>query len=132
MIPDYTYPATSPEPSFQERARELFSFDGRIGRQSYWLRSLLLWGINIVAAILFSVAGDAGSATVPLVLLSAAIYVAGFFGSLATTVKRLHDRGRSGWFMLIALIPLVGIWLIIEVGFISGEPAQNQYGNPVA
>jgi len=132
MIPDYTYPATSPEPSFQERARELFSFYGRIGRQSYWLRGLLLWSFNILATILFSVAGDAGSATIPLILVGAAIYVAGFFGSLATTVKRLHDRGRSGWFMLIALIPLVGIWLIIEVGFISGEPSDNQYGNPVA
>ncbi len=129
MIPDYTYPATLPEPSFQERARELFSFDGR---QSYWLRGLLLWSLNIVAAILFSVAGDAGSATIPLILVGAAIYVAGFFGSLANTVKRLHDRGRSGWFMLIALIPLVGIWLIIEVGFLAGEPGEIQYGSPVA
>jgi len=34
--------------------------------------------------------------------------------------------------VLIALIPLVGIWLIVEVGFISGEPGQNKYGNPVA
>ncbi len=131
MIPDYTYPATSPEPSFQERARELFSFDGRIGRQSYWLRGLLLWSFNILAAILFAVAGDAGSATIPLVLLASVACIACFFGSLATTVKRLHDRGRSGWFMLIALIPLVGIWLIIEVGFISGEPQENQYGSPV-
>jgi len=96
MIPDYTYPATSPEPSFQERARELFSFDGLIGRQSYWLRGLLLWGLNIVAAILFAVAGDAGSATIPLVLLASAAYIACFFGSLATTVKRLHDHGRAG------------------------------------
>ncbi len=132
MIPDYTYPATLPEPSFQERARELFSFDGRLGRQSYWLRGLLLWSLNIVAAILFSVAGDAGSATIPLLVVGAAVYVAAFFGSLATTVKRLHDRGRSGWFMLIALIPLVGFWLLIEVGFLSGEAGENEYGSPVA
>ncbi|MDQ3655815.1 MAG: DUF805 domain-containing protein [Chloroflexota bacterium] len=132
MIPDYTYPATSLEPSFQERVQDLYSFDGRLGRQSYWLRGLLLWSFNIVAAILFAVAGDAGSATIPLVLLASAAYIACFFGSLATTVKRLHDRGRSGWFMLIALIPLVGIWLIIEVGFLSGEPRENQYGSPAA
>lgn len=132
MIPDYTYPALSPEHGFKERVQDLYSFDGRLGRQSYWLRGLLFWSINIVAAVLFALAGDAGSATIPLVLLASVAYIACFFGSLATTVKRLHDRGRSGWFMLIALIPLVGIWLIIEVGFISGEPAENQYGSPVA
>ncbi len=132
MIPDYTYPALSPEPGFKERVQDLYSFDGRIGRQSYWLRGLLFWSFNILAAILFAVAGDAGSATIPLVLLASVAYIACFFGSLATTVRRLHDRGRSGWFMLIALIPLVGIWLIIEVGFLSGEPGENLYGSPVA
>ncbi len=92
MISDYTYPTLPSSPSFKERVQDLYSFDGRIGRQSYWLRGLLLWSFNILAAILFAVAGDAGSAT----------------------------------------IPLVGIWLIIEVGFIAGEPGENQYGSPVA
>jgi uncharacterized membrane protein YhaH (DUF805 family) len=96
MIPDYTYPSVPSSPSFSERARELFSFDGRIGRQSYWLRGLLLWSFNILAAILFAVASDAGSATIPLVLVASVAYIVCFFGSLATTVKRLHDRGRSG------------------------------------
>lgn len=82
--------------------------------------------------VLFAVAGDAGSATIPLMRLASAAYIACFFGSLATTVKRLHDRGRSGWLMLIGLIPLVGIWLMIEVGFISGEPHKNHYCRPVA
>jgi uncharacterized membrane protein YhaH (DUF805 family) len=130
MYQNTIYPA--PQITFQDKVRDLFSFDGRIGRQSYWMRGLLLWGMNILAAILFAVAGDAGAATIPLVLVAAAIYVVGFFGSLATTVKRLHDRGRSGWFMLIALIPLVGIWLIVEVGFLAGNPAENEYGSPVA
>lgn len=132
MISDYTYPATPHPETLGERARELFSFEGRIGRQSYWLRALLLWGINIIAVIMFAVAGDGGAASIPLLLVGVAIYAVAFFGSLATTVKRLHDRGRSGWFMLIALIPLVGLWLIVEVGFLSGDPAANEYGNPVA
>jgi len=130
MIPNYAYPA--PEPTSQERARELFSFDGRIGRQSYWLRALLLWGINILAIVAFALAGDGGAAALPLVILGGVIYFGAFLASLATTVKRLHDRGRSGWFMLIALIPLVGLWLLVEVGFLAGNPAPNEYGNPVA
>lgn len=130
MISNYVYPA--PEPGLQERARELFSFEGRIGRQSYWLRGLLLWGITIAAFVLFALAGEAGAAGLPIVLLGVAIYLAALVGSLATTIKRLHDRGRSGWFMLIGLIPLVGLWVVIEVGFLAGEREQNEYGTPVA
>lgn len=96
MIPDYTFPAAPAPESFQERARELFSFDDRLGRQSYWLRGLLFWAANILAAILFAVAGDAGSATIPLVLPASAAYIVCLFGSLAITFRRLHDRGRSG------------------------------------
>ncbi len=125
MISDYTYAAAPAPESFQERARDLFSFDGRLGRQSYWLRGLLFWAFNIVAAILFAIAGDAGSATIPLVLIASVAYIVCFFGSLATTVRRLHDRGRSGWFMLIGLIPLVGFWVLIEVGFLSGDAGEN-------
>lgn len=49
---------------------------------------------------------------------------------LATTVKRLHDRGRSGWFVLIALIPIIGVvWLWIETWFLPGTPGPNAYGS---
>jgi uncharacterized membrane protein YhaH (DUF805 family) len=129
MIPQYTYPAQ--QDTFADRAREFFSFEGRLGRQTYWLRALLLWGVNIVAAVLFATAGNAGAATIPMLLVGGAAYIVAFYGSLATTVKRLHDRGRSGWFMLIALIPFVGLWLLVEVGFLAGTPAPNEYGNPV-
>lgn len=133
MILDYTCPTVPSSPSFKEPVQDLYSFDGRFGRQSYWFWGLLPWSFNILAAaILFAVASDAESATIPLVLFASLAYIACFFGSLATSVKRLHDRSRSGWFMLIALISLVGIWLIIDVGFISGEPVENQYGSPVA
>ncbi len=130
MYQEFAYQVPAAPQTFSERVREMFSFDGRIGRQSYWMRSLLLWGIYIVAVILFAVAGDAGSASIPLILLGAATYLACFFGSLATTAKRLHDRGRSAWFMLISLIPFVGLWVIVEVGFLAGNPTENEYGSP--
>ena len=49
-------------------------------------------------------------------------------------VKRWHDRGKSGWWVLIALIPLVGpIWAIIETGFLPGTSGPNEYGpDPLA
>jgi uncharacterized membrane protein YhaH (DUF805 family) len=129
MIPQYTYPAQ--QDTFGDRARDFFSFDGRIGRQTYWLRALLLWAVNIAAVVLFATASEAGAGTVPMLLVGGGAYLAAFCGSLATTVKRLHDRGRSGWFMLIALIPFVGLWLLVEVGFLAGSPEPNEYGDPV-
>jgi uncharacterized membrane protein YhaH (DUF805 family) len=129
MTAQYAYPS---EPaSFRERLPEFFSFEGRIGRQTYWLRSLAIAGMNIFAAILFAVAGNGGSVAVVSVLLGIAVYAVSTFAGLATIVKRLHDRGHSGWFMLISLIPFVGLWLLIEVGFLAGSQTPNEYGDPV-
>jgi len=54
--------------------------------------------------------------------------------SFAIGCKRCHDRGRSGWFQLIVLIPLVGqIWLFIELGLLKGDEGENIYGpDPLA
>lgn len=129
MTAQYAYPS-QPE-SFKERLADLCGFDGRIGRQTYWLRSLALAGVNIVAYTAFAIAGQGGGVAIVFALLGIALYAFTTFAGLATTVKRLHDRGRSGWFMLIGLIPFVGIWLLIEVGFLAGSPAPNEYGDPV-
>ncbi len=129
MTAQYAYPS-QPE-TFKDRLADLVSFEGRIGRQSYWLRGLALAGVNVVAAILFALAGEGGAAGFVFALIGIAIYAFSTFAGLATTVKRLHDRGRSGWFMLIAFIPFVGLWLLIEVGFLAGSQTPNEYGDPI-
>ena len=51
-----------------------------------------------------------------------------FIPGLAVSIRRLHDVGKSGWFLLISLIPLVGgIWLIVLLASKS-NPGENQYG----
>jgi uncharacterized membrane protein YhaH (DUF805 family) len=54
--------------------------------------------------------------------------------SLAVSIKRWHDRGKSGWWVLIALVPLIGgLWALIETGFLPGTSGTNQYGpDPLA
>ena len=54
--------------------------------------------------------------------------------SLAVAVKRYHDRNKSGWWVLIALVPVIGgIWYLIEAGFLAGTPGPNDYGpDPLA
>ncbi|OAD23398.1 membrane protein containing DUF805 [Candidatus Thiomargarita nelsonii] len=49
---------------------------------------------------------------------------------LATQVKRWHDRNKSGWWVLINLIPIIGwIWALIEVGFLPGTKGNNRFGS---
>ncbi len=108
--------------------RELYlSSRGRLDRQRYWLASLPLIGIQIVGEILIRSEGGA-------LALSVLLYLAIAILSSIITVKRLHDRGRSGWFMSIAAIPLLGaLWLAIEVGLLPGVRGPNRFGpDPLA
>jgi len=103
----------------------LLSFDGRIGRADYWLRFNL--PVIVISAILGAVEGAASGGEVGL--LSLLFMLAALWPSWAVGVKRCHDRDRSGWFMLIALIPVVGgIWLLVELGFLRGTIGPNKYG----
>ena len=99
-----------------------FSFQGRIGRQTYWLKYFLPWlGLNIVAGIIDATTG------VPAVGL--VVGLVGIWVGIAAGAKRCHDRDRTGWFQLIVLIPIIGaIWLLIELGFLKGTEGENRFG----
>jgi uncharacterized membrane protein YhaH (DUF805 family) len=101
--------------------RELyFSSRGRISRRQYWLASLPLLGVQIVAEILIRPG---------LLMLGALLYLAIVIPSCVLTIKRLHDRDRSGWFLLLAAIPFLGlIWLLIEAGLLAGARGPNRFG----
>ena len=52
--------------------------------------------------------------------------------SIIVYIKRFHDRDKSGWWVLIGLIPIIGaIWLLIELGFLKGTDGPNRFGPPV-
>ena|SRR5436190_1087614 len=96
-------------------------FEGRAGRAEYWWFVLA----NILISIGFNVLGRATSLFVVLgFLVSLALLVPG----LAVAIRRLHDTSRSGWWLLIALVPFVG-WIVLIV-FLASEPTPgaNQYG----
>jgi uncharacterized membrane protein YhaH (DUF805 family) len=59
--------------------------------------------------------------------------VLAIWGGLAISIKRWHDRGKSGWWIFIGAIPIIGgLWVLIETGFLEGDPGPNQYGpNPL-
>ncbi len=98
-------------------------FEGRAGRAEYWwfflanfLISLVLQGLGRGASILAIVS----------LIYSLALLIPG----LAVAVRRLHDTNKSGWWILISLVPLVGIIVLIVFLATDGDPGANQYGNP--
>ena len=136
-----------------ERIKRVLAFTGRSTRLTYWRTQIgLTVGIGVVmlATILASGWGQAAAAIafLPMLLLVAA--------SLAVVVRRLHDRGKSGfWALLFVGLPalaglaagaggdgsagplaLVGLglslWGLVEIGFLRGTPGENQYGLPPA
>ncbi|MFG2640246.1 DUF805 domain-containing protein [Streptomyces sp. NPDC048370] len=99
-------------------------FNGRARRQEYWMFVLF----NIIALIIVA-AVDFAIGTYPL--LYAVYALAVFLPGLGVTVRRLHDTGRSGWWILINLIPLVGGIILIVFLATEGNQTDNEYGpNP--
>ncbi len=105
----------------------LIFFDGRIGRVAFWGLTLLSFLFNIVASIMLTY----GEANESLRYGGYAVLVLTVIMGLATGVKRYHDRDKSGWWVFIGLIPIIGwLWSLIELGFLAGTEGYNTYGSP--
>lgn len=133
------------------------SFDGRIGRQKFWIGTLILilmMVVFIAVPIILSV-----PSSVAMIFIGVAALL-GFLGSLAITVKRLHDRDKSGWWYVVFFVvpniltqigekfatgsltlalalyvPAIGIsiWAFVEVGLLKGSDGPNRFGpDPLA
>ena len=126
--------------------QSLFSFDGRLNRAKFWL-ILIATDIAVFVLLAILVAVTGGSMTMgedgsmPTMgggvmgnLVALVIFVAAVWIGLAVGVKRYHDRSKSGWWVLIVLVPVIGgLWYLIECGFLRGTIGPNAYGpDPVA
>ncbi len=102
-------------------------FSGRAPRAEYWWFYLLIivgYAITMILDSMLGLGGSVGPYGILLVVFGLAILVP----SLAAGVRRLHDTDRSGWWMLIGLIPLIGaiVLLVFFVG--QGTTGPNQFG----
>jgi uncharacterized membrane protein YhaH (DUF805 family) len=101
----------------------LFSFEGRIKRSTYWGYVLLLVPIWVGGVLI-----DLAATGQPGVFYAIGVIIC-FWPGLALSIKRCHDRNRSGWFCLISLIPIISIWYLIEIGFLRGTEGDNRFGS---
>jgi len=93
-------------------------FEGRIGRQEFWMFVLFVCGINVVCNVAH------------LELIGTIIGLALLVPNLGMGARRLHDTGRSGWWQLLMCIPIVG-WIMLIVWLAQETtPVDNMYGAP--
>ena len=120
--------------SFGQSVSTCFSnyanFTGRARRSEFWWFYLFVVIVAVVVqgilALIFG--GDSGV----YFLLSIIVSVALAIPLYAAGARRLHDTGKSGWLQLLVLIPCVGLIVLIVLWAKEGQPADNQYGPPVA
>lgn len=121
----------------------LFSFQGRVNRAKYWLVHI---GVVVAIAVLWMLVvgtvdftthdprqrfAEIRGASLLMMLPVAVVFV---WSGLAISVKRWHDRNKSGWWVLIGFVPVIGhLWFLIECGLLPGTPGPNDYGpDPLA
>ena len=119
--------------------KQYAQFNGRARRKEYWMFTLInmliylgLLLICTVAASLFARSGDPSAKLV--FLIPAYIYIlAVTIPNIAVAIRRLHDTGRSGWWLLVGFVPFIGGILMLIFMAQDGQPEPNLYGpNPKA
>lgn len=130
-----------------------FGFQGRINRAKYWIAVVVYLAVAIVLVLVGMGMAMAGSFLV--ILIAVIIYIPMIISGVAVGIKRLHDRGKSGWWLLLFYLApailsgggeamgagmvlslaslAISIWALVELGFLKGDTGANAYGpDPVA
>ncbi len=102
---------------------------GRVGRATFWLYGVgALLGFAVLGHMLL------GIARVRQETADHLVNVLLFWPVIATSAKRWHDRDKSGWWVLVMLVPVVGwIWALVQNGCLRGTRGPNRFGpDPLA
>lgn len=108
---------------FKKVIKNTFNYKDRARRKEYWYYILMA---SIIILIGFTLDGILDT---PDTLSGLAGFIL-FFPSLAVTIRRLHDIGKSGWWYLISAIPLIGSLILLFWNCQETSPETNQWGAP--
>lgn len=103
------------------------NFEGRARRTEYWMFTLIHIIIIFALAFMSGFLADTGLEMLPLIVIGI-YFLATFIPTLAVTVRRLHDTGKSGWYYLMSFIPYVGGIIMLVFCATEGNRGPNQYG----
>lgn len=112
--------------------RFFFSYEGRISRMQWWMAQAAI----IAYQLFFFVSITAFETTIQefnevAILLAWLVVALCIWVNIVTSAKRFHDRGKSGGWLMMNFVPVIGsIWVLLECGFMPGAPHANRYGAP--
>lgn len=105
---------------------QLLKFDGRIRRMGWWIAGI---GMSIVSAVVNDIRDR--NLNWLLVAVFAIIALVVWLIGISLSVRRWHDLNKSGWWVLINIIPVIGwIYSLVMLGFMPGDQGANHYGAP--
>jgi uncharacterized membrane protein YhaH (DUF805 family) len=114
--------------SFSEAVKSGFDhyakFDGRASRPAFWWWALF--------SLLVGIAGSIVDAVIGSQILNIVVSLGLLLPNLSVSIRRLHDTDRTGWWILIALIPLIGLIVLLVFYLQKSDPGDNSYGSPMA
>lgn len=107
-------------------------FSTRSSRSEYWFWVLFVLLGHVAAGVLDAVIFGGGAKEGSVGVIAGLFSLATFIPGLAVGIRRLHDIGRSGWWVLIALVPVIGVIVLIVFAVKPGQPGPNPWGpNPL-
>jgi len=113
-----------------EALKKYAVFSGRARRREYWFFVLFSVIVTVVLTFIDNMIGLYDMET-GVGLLSAIYSLAVLIPSIAVGVRRLHDTNRTGWWLLISLIPAIGVIVLFIFFVLDSHPGDNEYGpNP--
>ena len=135
----------TPSLSFRKAVKSSFSkyatFSGRARRSEFWWFQFFWVAIYFAMIILLGIGGalgkelGGGNALATILVIIYGIFTIALLAliipSIAVTVRRLHDVGKSGWYYFISFIPFIGLILLLYWVCLDSEPTTNEYGPSV-
>ena len=117
---------------YLEALKKYAVFSGRSRRKEYWYFVLFSVIVSLVLSAVDAILGTFSSST-NVGLLGGIYGLAIIIPSIAVSVRRLHDIDRTGWWVLISLVPVIGTIILLVFAVLDGTPGQNRFGpNPKA
>ena len=109
--------------------RKYFTINGRASRSEYWFLQLLFAPLSFYVGFWSDPVSAGTMDPPPLYILSTIVVVLLFIPAITSQIRRFHDRDKSGWFILVNFIPIVG-WIFVLVMLVEkGTPGKNRFGD---
>jgi uncharacterized membrane protein YhaH (DUF805 family) len=112
----------------QQPLKKYADFNGRARRMEYWMFVLLNIAVSVAATIVDTILGMGGMIGGIYGPVTCLAFLALLIPGIAVAARRLHDQDKSGWWLLIGFVPIIGGIVLLVFMFLEGTRGDNQYG----